>query len=364
MKKTRPLLLVLPLLALLATDHQRVRGAEPPFFMELPPEALPQKVDAHGWVSVGIRFGEVGQGMYWMPSTGMVAIGGTGAITVSRDGKTIVGNALDSRGRENAAIWTERRTWRLLGSFTPDAESCDRSYSSTYDTSADGSVIVGLAWDGCKFARAFRWDERTGIVNLGSLGGESTRANAISSDGQVIVGWEQHLTGFRQAAKWVNGTEQLIKSPSGGLMGEARGVNHDGSLIVGSGCEPERATPPATGWMWTPSRGVQCLPVELPRWLPPLPYQVLVMRTSDDGRVMAGSFSFGLDAEALIWLDGQVYFLRDYLRDNGLPDAFRGWQNTGFVTGVTPDGRTLVGYGAGPTTFQGYMVVLPDRGKS
>ena len=43
-----------------------------------------------------------------------------------------------------------------------------------------------------------------------------------------------------------------------------------------------------------------------------------------------------------------------------MPDAFEGWINTGFVQSVTPDGRTLVGYGAGPTTFQGYMVVLPE----
>jgi DNA-binding beta-propeller fold protein YncE len=30
--------------------------------------------------------------------------------------------------------------------------------------------------------------------------------------------------------------------------------------------------------------------------------------------------------------------------------------------GVSPDGRTLVGYGAGPTAFQGYVVILPERG--
>jgi len=77
--------------------------------------------------------------------------------------------------------------------------------------------------------------------------------------------------------------------------------------------------------------------------------------------VVGGSFSFGLDSEALIWLDGQNYFLQDYLEQNGYRDAFRGWINTGFITGVSPDGRTLVGYGAGPTTFQGYLIVLPAR---
>jgi hypothetical protein len=83
--------------------------------------------------------------------------------------------------------------------------------------------------------------------------------------------------------------------------------------------------------------------------------------TSDDGRVIGGSFSFGLDAEALVWFDGEVVFLRDYLRANGIPNAFDGWINTGFVLDVSPDGRTLVGYGAGPRTFQGYVVILPER---
>jgi hypothetical protein len=82
---------------------------------------------------------------------------------------------------------------------------------------------------------------------------------------------------------------------------------------------------------------------------------------SDDGRVLGGAYSFGLDSESLIWLDGQVHFLRDYLRANGVTDAFEGWVNTGFVTAVSSDGRTLVGYGAGPRAFQGFMVVLPER---
>ncbi len=63
-----------------------------------------------------------------------------------------------------------------------------------------------------------------------------------------------------------------------------------------------------------------------------------------------------------MWLDGEAVLLRDYLRSHGVPDAFDGWINTGFVTDVSPDGHTLVGYAAGPTTFQGFMVVLPELG--
>jgi uncharacterized membrane protein len=222
-------------------------------------------------------------------------------------------------------------------------------------------VVVGLAWDGCKFARAFRWQVSTGVVNLGSATGESSRANDVSGDGHVVVGWDENRVGFRQGAKWTGRSEELIAGPTG-MVGEAHGVNRDGSIVIGTNCTPDKPSEPPAAWMWAAGRGVQCFPVNLPRWLPPLPYQATMQVTSDDGHVVGGAYAFGLDSEALIWLDGEVHFLKDYLRDNGLPDAFRGWVNTGFITGVTADGRTLVGYGAGPTTFQGYMVVLPDRG--
>jgi hypothetical protein len=112
--------------------------------------------------------------------------------------------------------------------------------------------------------------------------------------------------------------------------------------------------------VWTADKGVVCFPVNRPRTLPNLPYVTTMLSTSDDGRVIGGAFTFGLDSEALLWIDGQSFFLKDYLIDNGYPDAFRRWVNTGFITGVSADGRTLVGYGAGPNTFRGYVVILPE----
>jgi uncharacterized membrane protein len=145
------------------------------------------------------------------------------------------------------------------------------------------------------------------------------------------------------------------------MVGEARSANHDGSVIVGSGCDPYDTTV-SSAWKWTTAGGMQCFPMTRLPTMPNHPYSTLMMKTSDDGRVIGGALSFGLESEALIWLDGKGYFLKEYLRDNGYPDAFRGWVNSGFVTGVSADGRTLVGYGAGPSNFQGYLVILPERG--
>jgi probable HAF family extracellular repeat protein len=329
---------------------------EKPLFIELPREVLAVDVGAGGFVVVGTFYS--GGAFHWMPTSGDTAIGGTQGAAVSRDGKTIVGRALDSAGFENAAIWTGGTSWRLLGSFTPDAKPCDLLLSGSFGASDDGKVVVGLAWDGCSFARAFRWEESTGMVDLGStVPGRSSRANNVSGDGRVVIGWQEDATGFRTGARWINGAQELFRGPSG-MVGEAFGVNRDGTLVLGANCTPSDAVP--SGWTWTPAGGVTCFPVPRPPGLPAPFYQVLMQATSEDGRVMVGAYSFGLESESLIWIDGQVFFLKDYLRQNGVPDAFDGWVNTGFAIAVTPDGRTIVGYGAGRTAFQGYMVVLPE----
>jgi uncharacterized membrane protein len=145
-------------------------------------------------------------------------------------------------------------------------------------------------------------------------------------------------------------------------VGEAYAANRDGSMIVGTNCDPTDSVGPRTAWTWTPSAGITCFPVQRPPDIPALFYQVLMQDLSDDGRVIGGAFSFGLESQSLVWFDGEAFFLKDYLRANGVPDAVEGWINTGFVTGVSPDGRILVGYGAGPRAFQGFMVVLPELG--
>jgi probable HAF family extracellular repeat protein len=326
-------------------------------FMELSPTVIPADVGASAFAMVG-SFVE-GGAFSWMPTSGTRNIGGRSAVAVSLDGATIIGRALDARGLENAAIWKGGAEWRLLGSFTPSAQPCDQLLSGSFGASDDGRVIVGLGWDSCRYAHAFRWEETTGMIDLGSTTAGSSRANDVSGNGQVVVGWQEAAVGFRQGAKWVNLRQELIRGPSG-VVGEAFAANRDGSLIVGTGCEPGNPLV-SSAWAWTADAGVRCFPVNRPSSLPALPYLTSMLATSDNGRVIGGAFHFGLNSEALLWLDGQGHFLTEYLRSNGYPDAFRGWVNSGFVTGVSPDGRTIVGYGAGPTTFQGYMVVLPEH---
>jgi probable HAF family extracellular repeat protein len=355
---SRSLRLLAPVTLALSLDTaQAAPPSGTPVLIELPTDTLAIDVGAGGFVVIG-SFSSIGA-LTWMPTSDTQRIGGTTGVAISRDGKTLVGRALDSRGLENAAVRTADTDWLRLGSFTPDAQPCDRLLSGSFGASDDGQVVVGLGWNGCGYAHAFRWEESTGLVDLGSLNGESTRANNVSGDGRVVVGWQEDPTGPRLGAKWVGRTQEMIRGPFG-PVGEAFAVNRDGSMIAGAHCN--FLSPVPSGWKWTAANGVQCIQVQRPADLPDLPYSVLIEAMSDDGRVMGGAYSFGLDSEALVWFDDETFFLRDYLRANGVPDAFRGWINTGFLLGTTADGRTLVGYGAGPRGFQGYMVVLPELG--
>ena len=333
------------------------------FFMTLPVNTIPTDVGANAFAVVG-GF-DRGGGLTWMPTSGATRIGGSQANAVSLDGKTVLGRAFDSNQKENAAIWQGGRDWRLLGSIRPGAEPCDLLLSGTFGASDDGKVVVGLAWDSCRIARAFRWEESTGMIDLGTTTANHTRANEVSGDGRVVVGWQESDVGYRQGAKWIDRQQTIIRNAAGRVVGEAHAANVDGSIIVGRHCDPFNPNPTQAdtqaAWKWTAQAGVRCYPVTRPPTMPNRPYDTVMNDTSNDGRVIGGAYSFGLDSESLVWIDDEVFFLQDYLRANGVPDAFRGWINSGFVTGVSPDGRTLVGYGAARTGFQGFLVILPER---
>ena len=349
---------LLATVALVALGLGQSPGAnDKALLIELPTGYLADAVSSSGVVVGSIR--PVGA-FHWMPTSGAVFAGGLATSGVSRDGRTIVGVALDANRNQHAAIWQRATEWRLLGSVVPNPLPCDSLISSAFGTSGDGKVIVGLAWNGCSFARAFRWEESTGMVDLGStVPDRSSRADAVSGDGRVVVGFQEHATGFRQGARWVDGRQTLFSGPDG-LVGEANAANADGSIVVGQYCRP--ATNEQSAWVWTTQGGLECLAV--PRRRPAIEggFSGLALATSDDGRVIGGAHSFGLESESVLWIDRTPQYLKDYLRANGVPTAFEGWVNTGFITGMSRDGRVLVGYGAGRRDFTGFVVIMPDIG--
>jgi len=94
-------------------------AADKALLIELPDQVFPSAVSSDMTVVGGLG---QGGGFYWLPTSGLVLIGGKQALSTSRDGDTIVGEALDAGGRQQAALWLRGTEWRLLGSIAPNAQ--------------------------------------------------------------------------------------------------------------------------------------------------------------------------------------------------------------------------------------------------
>jgi uncharacterized membrane protein len=141
---------------------------------------------------------------------------------VSGDGTVIVGQSMAMDGSE-AVRWTKQGQASGLGCLPGGKNSLAKG------ASRDGSIIAGLStqfdpergfetgwW-------AFQWSPGTGMQSLGV--GEAYRVNA---SGTVIVG-----TGgeHSEASRWVNG----VRSPLTGVTSvDCRDVSDDGSMAVGT----------------------------------------------------------------------------------------------------------------------------------
>ena len=160
------------------------------------------------------------------------------------------------------------------------------------------------------------------------------------------------------------GRDQTERVPGpDGFVGTANAANVDGSIVVGRICRPtsdELGEPDfQSAWVWTPG-GTQCLPAPRLRVSPGPLIIVEANATSDDGSVIGGgqAVASSPDSDAIIWIDRKPAYLKEFLRVNGVPDAFETWINTGAIKGISPDGRVLVGTGAAPLGFRGYIVIL------
>ncbi|MFK7959135.1 MAG: hypothetical protein AB8G96_01295 [Phycisphaerales bacterium] len=157
---------------------------------------------------------------------------GQSAAAVSDDGSVVVGNMIDpdGTGATVAGMWREGEGWMSLG-FLPDALQCP-SLSNGYEVSADGTVVVGLSWDGCNGV-AFWWTEATGMLPLENLANGVNRASVVSADGSVIGGFAQGSFS-RTPAKWSSDLSGETLDPTTDGLGEVFGLRDDATVLLGN----------------------------------------------------------------------------------------------------------------------------------
>ncbi|MBL9121691.1 MAG: hypothetical protein JNL80_17430 [Phycisphaerae bacterium] len=346
----------MPLCALAAATalHTSVLAA-PPVVTFLPAGSKAYKTSDDGSVVVGLAGANA---FRWTKAGGYEVLSGIHAglplVSVSGDGLHIVSDAPNGAGKMNAAFWEGGSTWSLLP--TTGFVSCDAFLLNGYDTNSDGSVVVGLGWiTGCK-AHAFRWDSVNGSVDLGSLvATRSSRANGVNADGTIIVGWQDTATGQRRGARWIDGVESYmpnyVSGASSYVVGEALGISDNGQHIVGYNVFNAPAGP---GWHFDDNTDTMYALQNLAQFGT---QDALVGGVTDDGTVCVGSSGgIPIGRKAIIWFNnGAPLDLVTHIQSLGGSTA--PYTSLGTAMDISPDGRTIVGWGTGPGNPAGGWIV-------
>ncbi len=282
---------------------------------------------------------------------------GLNAKAVSDDGLVVLGDMPDPDDPDPvmgtvAGMWTAATGWQSLG-YLPNALECP-SRSDGYELSADGSVAVGLSWDGCS-GRGFVWTEATGMLELESLANGNNRASVVSADGRVAAGFAQGSFS-RTPVVWDTTTlaGELLDPPNGDAVGEIHGISDDGMILLGEWATTEpwvracKWTSTPDGWVREQIAGGSYLP----GW-GGNPTDI-----ADNGTIVGYDFNTG---NRIAWIqpngEGDIISLEDYVNDNGgfIPPE----EDVQVCQAITPDGRTIIGH-TWPMTGGWIVRIYPD----
>lgn len=345
-------------------------GGGPPTFLGLgdlpgsPFRSEAMAISADGLTIVGVgnavyesstlRYGEA---FRWTPEEGMIGLGQlpggsefTAARGVSANGGVIVGWADPDPGLGGPSVafrWISGQGITILPDIPGGIDS-----AIAHAASADGGIVVG-AGNSVHGPEAFRWTAATGTVGLGDLPGGvfSSAAFGISADGSVIVGSSATEEAF-EAFRWTiwSGMAGLGSLPGGAALSVARGVSADGSAIVGHATSSNGFE----AFRWRSDTGMIGLGD-----LPGGDFVSAAIAVSGDGRIVVGHGTTGLNqTRAFVW-DAQngIRNLRNVLTSEFDLDL-TSWTLLS-ATGITPDGRTIVGNGVNPQgqreAFRAYL---------
>ncbi len=236
-----------------------------------------------------------------------------------------------------AGLWTEATDWMDLGS--PHAVGCgDAEVAGAFDISADGGVVVGMAWNGCS-PDAFRWTEATGFVSLQVLGTgfggnpPTNRATVVSDDGRIAAGFAENVVDRSPAVWKADGTGFLLDPTNVDEPGEVLSIDADGHTVAGQLGND--------GFVWTAGTGIVRL-ARTPNALGGDPMFPNAM--SADGSLVFGGVGSAFFAipEAFVWsFDAGTRSLAEVVTAAGieLPEGML--LNT--VLGASADGSVLIG---------------------
>jgi probable HAF family extracellular repeat protein len=309
----------------------------------------------------GTHFPMTSEAFYWRDGTitGLGDLAGagepywaepfSGAHGVNADGSIIVGWA-------NSALGTQAARW-YGGHLVAMGDLPGGAFDSEARAIAQNGVIVGRG-SSAQGNEAFRWQSGS-MTGLGDLPGGAfdSAAHGVSADGSVVVGTGTSAAG-REAFVCENGQMTgLGDLPGGDFSSEAVAASADGSTVVGWGTSRTGIYHEAFLWRDGLMIGLGDLPGGN--------IDSEACAVSGDGSIVVGRssgsfYGYGAGPVAFIWDAAHgMRTLHDALAaDYGLD--LTGWELYA-ATGISADGRTIVGVGSDPEGLPyGFIVSLPE----
>jgi probable HAF family extracellular repeat protein len=267
------------------------------------------------------------QSLTWL---GVLPGGGwSEAWGVSADGSVVVGLAYNAAGQRRAFRWTENDGMQNLGTLPGGGTSV------ALGVSADGSVVVGWSTNAAGQLRAFRWTASGGMQALGTLGGSESIASGVSADGSVVVGLAYNAAGQRRAFRWTENDGMQNLGTLGGLESQAFAVSADGSVVVGWA---DNAAGQRHAFRWTVDGGMQDLGT-----LPGGGWSV-ASGVSANGAVVVGWTYYYVDSEVGYYERAFRWTENDGMQNLG---TLGGGYSYSLAYGVSANGAVVVGFSDG-----------------
>lgn len=306
-------------------------------------------VSANGSVVVGRGTSAEGLDAFrWTASEGIAGLEGLSIYSdpygVSDDGSVVVGITGVGTLSNSGFRWVEG------GGAIGFGEG-----SSALGVSADGSVVVG-AVPSQMAGEAFRWTPSSGAVGLGNL---PSAATDVSSDGSVVVGSSNYEAFRSEAFRWSqgNGMQLLGDLAGGSFVSHAWGVSGDGLVVVGYSSSEASVASGASdqveAFRWISETGMQGL-----GFLPGLSTNSIAFDASAE--FVVGFNTSGPDT-AFLWDSTHgMRELQAVLIGLGLGAQLSGW-NLEAASGISDDGRTIVGWGTNPDgQREAWLAEIPE----
>ncbi len=158
--------------------------------------------------------------------------------------------------------------------------------SGAFALSRDGNA-VGYEMFGPSLPHAVLF-EHGQVIDLGTLGGNASLANAVGSGGRV-VGWARLPDSTRHAFLYANGSMRDLGT-LGGRTSQAFDINESGTVVGGSWNAGDTAELP---FAWSPDSGMRLL--QLPG---SVGGQALAV---NDAGAIAGYFVDGVETQPFVW---------------------------------------------------------------